>query len=208
MILLSFFVLSLGAHGLESDNRTEAPTATYGQAYILDQPAIVPGDQTLSLTVGLEAGDPLRDTYNTTLNYNYHWNTFFSAGLLARLFISDESSTLDSVEQSFGLLGVDLSSEKPKHSLYAIIGFTPIQGRVNLMSKSSLMYSLGVSAGLGQRTTNEDSYGSLIWTVHSTVEISSSWSLLIQYSQEAEALIDSRKTLLRDQINIGVTYRL
>lgn len=200
--LFIFFILTLT---VSAQANNEDPIITYGDLLVKEKDHDF-GKNSLSLTTGYESGNPLLDVYNLSFSYRRNLYNFFEIGVLGRVYSANKTALFNSVEENFGLLGVEITSEVPKHSYYLSFGIIPLKGRLNFFGLTTLPYQWTVLMGIGERTTEFNRFYGYIWAIESRVLIHSQTSLILNYNQEAEAGFSSRETLTRNQVNIGLAF--
>jgi hypothetical protein len=205
LVLLSPFFI----HISYADESEQAPVLTYGELMLIDDDVSRMGKykQNLHFYLGFENGNPLLDIYSLSAAWNYGFGDFFEAGVLVRFFRSDKTALLSAVEDNFGLLGVEINTEPPKHSQYLTLSAIPLSGRLNYFSLRTFYYDLALTLGVGPRTTIRDTYWGHYWAIRSRVYMDHSWGLSIIFDQEAESTLSSRSPVYRNQINLGGFYQ-
>ncbi len=198
LIITIFCIAPLSAQSIEPE-----PIITYGELLVKEQSADF-GNDVVNVTVGYENGNPLLDVYNLSIAYNRNFYDYFEVGAVFRRYSSDKTALLNSVEQNFGLLGVDINSEVPKEAYYLTVGVLPLKGRLNFFGIKTLPYQWALILGVGERKTEIDKYLGYLWAIESRVLVTSSISLVVSYNQEAEAAFDERTTVNRNQFNVGL----
>lgn len=199
VVLLFGFETVLANEKLSND----PPIVTYGEL-LLKEEANDKINNFISVQGGFESGNPLLDVYNFSGSYSYQFFNYFEVGFLARTFSAKKTALLTSVEQNFAILGVDINSEVPKNSYYLTVGVLPLKGRLNFFGLTTLAYHWMVILGVGERQTEISKYSGYMWAIESKVFITKQWAIILNFNQEAEAAFNSRQTVSRNQVNIGL----
>lgn len=181
---------------------------TYGELVVAQNLSEQLGRSWLDLSWGVEGSDPLLDTQSLSLSYRYIVTEYFFAGLLYKKYFSEKSPLLQLIEQDLDLLGVDINAERPNESYYVILGAIPLSGKLNFFALKTLPVFLSLSVGIGERLTREgNKYLGYIAAFESSLMLTQKWGVSLRYERESEAAFQSRKTIHRDQLNLGLLLR-
>ncbi|NQZ02893.1 MAG: hypothetical protein HRT45_19690 [Bdellovibrionales bacterium] len=191
----------------QSEKNKQDSVLNYGELVFDDAGSEGSKSHVLDLSYGFDSSDPLLDTGHVSLTYRHVLYEYFLLGITGRKFHSDKSPLLKSIEGDLDLVGAEVEAEQPDYSYYALIGLMPLKGSLNLFSSKVIEYRLFASVGVGERVVlGGEAYSGYVLLIDSVFMWNQSWGLSLVYNLESEAAFQSRKTVNRDQINVGLVH--
>ncbi len=177
---------------------------TYGDLMVKTDSVLPEKHHHIGLSAGFDSANPLQDVSHLSFSYAYQIFELFEFGLTYSVFDSKRSKLLKSVDENFGILGVNLETEQPDQSISLNINFLALKGVVNFIGLSNLPFYFVTSLSPNFKTTKQkNEYYGVIWALESRLFVKSNISLNINFNQEAEAALSSRKTVFINQLNFG-----
>lgn len=181
---------------------------TYGELIVDNDVKESARSHWLNISWGADTSDPLLDTQNVSLTYREVLVDYFFVGVAYRKYFSEKSPLLNRIESDLSLLGAEIDAERADYSYYFLTGAIPLAGKLNFFGFKTLPFYFSLSFGVGERFTVEgNKYSGYSASIESSLLFTKYVGLSLSYDYEAEAAFQSRKTINRDQLNIGLFSR-
>ena len=205
-IIFIFLFFANTANAAETVTTKSSPQGitNYGELYLVDQPNDFSLRNRLSLGTGYDIANNFRDVYNIQVQYARKMSDLIEVNLLAKFFVSQETTLKERIDQEFDLVGLQVEGQKPQWSSYLMVHFIPLEGRINFFRQRSIpmMVAFGVGPGL-RRTKERGEIWGWQWTILNRFYLSESYSLELNFSQEMEAAFEGgEEKSTRHQLNI------
>ncbi len=204
LILISI----LSFHYVLANDTTPTQVADYGDVYLMEERTEDKSKWAARLSYSFELSNPYINVHGVNASVMHRFSKYLQVGGKYIKYFNTRSELTQVIEERLLTNSITQSVFGPSDSAYALFGITPLSGRLNLFSATSMPFELSLYAGAGAtRYMNNLTLDSYTWSAQVDGFFTDHLGLFTSVGQQIESLLSKPSTIARFEIQVGMAYK-